>query len=146
MTTSGHFADTHGLTRYERNLTNRQNMVAWTESQSPHGAEHCLDRFHQSPPCRSARDFTGEASAHNFRKILAEQHVYWQEQARNALDFQQAGFGIAAQEYEQAAHDEVHVTVAQATDVSRAEMRQRMGALWKSSRATLYSSSSCVVG
>ena len=41
----------------------------------------------------------------------------------------QSGFERAAQEYEQAAHDEVHVAVAQATEMSRAEMRERMGAL-----------------
>ena len=38
MTPSGHLAETHGLTRYEPNLTNSQRMVACTESQNPHGA------------------------------------------------------------------------------------------------------------
>ena len=44
------------------------------------------------------------------------------------MNFQQAGFGRAAQKYEQAALDEVHVAVAQATVMSRAEMREGVGA------------------
>ena len=49
--------------------------------------------------------------------------------AENASDFQRAGFERAAQEYEQAARDEVHVAVAQLTKMFRAELRKRMGAL-----------------
>ena len=45
------------------------------------------------------------------------------------MNFQQAGFNITAQEYEQAARDEVHVAVAQATETSRADMLARLGAL-----------------
>ena len=60
---------------------------------------------------------------------MAEQHVCWQEQFRNALNVQQPGFERAAQEYEQAVRDEVHVAVAQVAQMSRAEMRTRMGAL-----------------
>ena len=60
---------------------------------------------------------------------MAEQHVYWQEQGRQALNFQQSGFERADQEYEQAARVEVHVAVAQTTVMSRAEMRERMDAL-----------------
>ena len=59
--------------------------------------------------------------------IGREQHVHWQELGRPALNFQQAGFE-RAQECEQAARGEVHVPVAQATEMSGAEMRTRMGA------------------
>ena len=47
--------------------------------------------------------------------------------ADQILNFQQAGFE-RAQECEQAARGEVHVPVAQATEMSGAEMRTRMGA------------------
>ena len=40
-----------------------------------------------------------------------------------------AGFERAAQEYEQAAHGEVHVAVAQATEMSRVDMLARVSAL-----------------
>ena len=60
------------------------------------------------------------------------------------MNFQQAGFERAAQEYEQASRDQVHVAVAQATGVSGAEMLERMGALehhaeqtWTSHQGTL---------
>ena len=41
-----------------------------------------------------------------------------QEQGINTLNFQQSSFGTAAQEYEQAARDEVHVAGAQAIEMS----------------------------
>ena len=41
----------------------------------------------------------------------------WQEQGGNALNFQQSGFETAAQDYEQAAREEVHVVVAQAAEM-----------------------------
>ena len=44
------------------------------------------------------------------------------EQGRHALNFHQAGFGRAAQEYEQAARDEFNFAVARATEMSRAEL------------------------
>ena len=78
---------------------------------------------------RSTRNFKEEANADNYRKILAEQSVYRRGQGRNALNFPQAGFERAAQEDEQAAHDMVHAAVAQATEMSRAEMQELMRAL-----------------
>ena len=68
-------------------------------------------------------------SKHSQMSFFAVQHVYWQERGRNALNFQHAGFGRVAQEYEQTARDEVHVAVPQASEMSRAEMRETMGAL-----------------
>ena len=63
---------------------------------------------------------------------------------RQALNFQQAGLERAAQEYEQAARDEVHVAVAQAIDMSTAETRERKGAIetqagrtWTSHQVTI---------
>ena len=82
--------------------------------------------FSSIPPWRSTLNFTEAANAHNYRNILAEQHLYWQEQGRQALNFQQAGFETAAQGNEQAARDEVHAAMAQATEMSRAEMQERM--------------------
>ena len=61
--------------------------------------------------------------------MLAEQHVYVQEHGRQASNFQQAGFERAAQEYEHAGRDEVHVAVAQVIEMSRAEMRTEKGVL-----------------
>ena len=60
--------------------------------------------------------------------ILAQPHVYWWLQGRNALNFQPESFERAAQEYEQAILDEVHVAVAEATEMSEAEMLARTGA------------------
>ena len=71
------------------------------------------------PPWRSTRHCTEEANAHNYRNTLAEQHVCWQEQGRNPLNFQHAGFERATQEFEQAARDELHVAVAQDTELFR---------------------------
>ena len=77
-----------------------------------------MNRFHQS--------------------LLVEVHISGSQEhniftgrskAENASDFQRAGFERAAQEYEQAARDEVHVAVAQLTNMFRAELRKRMGAL-----------------
>ena len=47
--------------------------------------------------------------------MLAEQHVPWKEQGINALSFQKAGF--QEQLKTEAARDEVHVAVAQATEM-----------------------------
>ena len=38
MITSGHFADTHGLTGYEPNLTNSRLLVAWAGTENCYGA------------------------------------------------------------------------------------------------------------
>ena len=130
MTTSGHFADTHRLTLHELNLTDSQIVVARSDTekllwnaQAAHGPVSPI------PPWRSTRHFTEEADAHHCPNFLAEQHIYWQEQGRHALNFQQASFERAAQEYEQAARDEVHVALAQDTEMSGAEMRERLEAV-----------------
>ena len=127
-TTSGHVAETHGRAGYGPNITNSQNMVARTELQNLDGAQAAYGPTSPIPLRRSTRDFTGEANVHNHWSIRA-QHVYWQEQGRNALIFQQAGFERGAQEYDQASRDEVHVAVAQATEMSRAEKLARTGAV-----------------
>ena len=65
-----------------------------------------MDQFRQSLPGEGARNFTEEATVHNYRHVLAGQD-------RQALNFKQADFERAAQENEQAARDEVHFAVAQ---------------------------------
>ena len=60
--------------------------------------------------------------------MAAEQRVYWREQGRNALNFQQAGFKGAAQEYDQTAGDEVHVAVAQ--DRQRTSLKRKCLEEW----------------
>ena len=75
---------------------------------------------------------------------MAEQHVYGRE-AENALNFRQAGFERAAQEDEQAARDEVHVAVAQATKMSGEELRERRGCCRKSSSTNLDALSSYAI-
>ena len=62
MTTSGHFADTRGLTGREPNLTNCQSMVACAERKL------VVDRFHQSLPgevhvTSQSNMFTGRSKA-----------------------------------------------------------------------------------
>ena len=47
-----------------------------------------MDRFHQSLLGEVRVTSQGDANAHNYLNPLAEQHVYWQEQARNASNFQ----------------------------------------------------------
>ena len=93
---------------------------------NPHGIQVGYGPISPTPPWRSARHFTEEERKHNCLNMLAEQHVYRQEQSRQALNFQHADFERTAQEYEQAARDEVHVAVAQATEVPEAEMREVM--------------------
>ena len=97
-----------------------------------------MDRFHQSvpgdvhvtPERKQPLTMIGKyLRMHISLYILAQRHVYCQEQGRNALNFQQAGCERAAQDFEEAARDEVHVAVAQATEVSGKEMREVMGAL-----------------
>ena len=126
MTTSGHFADPQGVTSDERDLTNSESIVKWADTQNSHGAKAGCGPISPIPPGMSTRNFIEEANAHNCRNLLTEQHVHWQEQGRNALNFQQASFERAAQEYGQAVRDEVHVAVAQATEISRAEMREML--------------------
>ena len=81
MTTSGHFADTHGLTGYEPNLTNSQFIVAWADTQNLlwNAARLWTDSINHTSR-RSTRNFTEEANAHKYRDVLAEQHVYWRVQ------------------------------------------------------------------
>ena len=76
----------------------------------------------------------------------AEQHVQWREQDRNALNSQHSGFVRAAQEYGQARRDEVRVAVAQATEMSSAEMLARMYAVKHREEQNLIFSSSHVSG
>ena len=85
--------------------------------------------------------------------MLAEQHVYWREQGRQALKFQKDGFERAAQEYEQVTRDEVTVAVAQATEMSGAELlvrtnaiKQRAQQAWTSHEVTLLNEMNCVAG
>ena len=108
---SGHFADTHRLTCCEPNLTNnrpcglRGRILKYT-----YGVQPGYGPISPIPPWRKTRNFTEEAHAHNYRNLLAEQTCFTgQEQGRHALNFQQANFERAAQEYDQAARDEVHV-------------------------------------
>ena len=107
MNTSGPFADTHGLTGYEPNLTNIQNLVAWTENQKKKkkltGRKLVMDRFHQTfrGEAHKTSQRTRTLTTEPFVNLLAEQHAYWREEGARA-----------AQEYEQAARDEVHVAVA----------------------------------
>ena len=56
-----------------------------------------------------------------------------------------SGFERVAQEYEQAARDEVHVAVAQAADKSRAEIWERMVALENQAEQTWTSHSFCII-
>ena len=147
MTTSGHFADTHGLTADEPNLTGwerRQEVKILTERKL------VMDRFHQSVP--------GDVHVTPERKqpltVIGKCFTYvYQEQGRNALNSQQAGCERAAQDFEEAARDEVHVAVAQATEVSGKEMRETMGALdnqaeqnWISHQVSLRDKTKSVAG
>ena len=153
VTTSGHFADTFGLTGYDPNSTNSQNLVAWSETQNFYGAQAAYGSTFIIFAWTTTCNCTEEANAHDYRSILTEQHVYWQEQSRNALSSQQAGSERAAQACERAARVEVHVAVAQATDMSRAEMWTRMcvlanqaGQTWTSHQVSLLSEMNSVAG
>ena len=84
MVTSGSFADAHGLTCYEPNLTNSQFVAAWADTQNSHGAQAVYGPISSIVPKRSTRNFTEAANAHNHRTTSAEQHVCWQEQGRHA--------------------------------------------------------------
>ena len=68
------------------------------------------------------------------------------------MNFKQTSCEKAAREY-QDARDEVHAAIAQATEVSEAEIRERMGALekqaektWTCDRVALVSEMSGVAG
>ena len=89
------------------------------------------------PLGRSTHNFTVEANADKYRNTLAAQLVYWQEQGKNALNFQQAGFETAAQEYEQVARDEVHVASAKAAVMS-GEMNSVAGDALENPRRSLH--------
>ena len=125
-------------------MTNSQFVVAWADTQTSSGSQTGCGPISSLPPWRSARNVTEETNAHHHWNVMAEQHVHWQEQGRQAWNFQQAGFERAAQGYVQAARDEVHVAVAQATEMSRAEMREvrrapkkQVEKTWKSHQGTL---------
>ena len=104
-------------------------MVARAETQNSFAAHSGYGPISSIPPCRSTRNFTEEANAHNCWNILAEQHVDWQQRSRNTWSFQKASFERAIQECGQPTRDEIHVAIARSTEMSRAEMRKRMGAL-----------------
>ena len=104
-------------------------MVAWADTRNIYATQAGFGPISPLPLWRSTRNFTQEVNAHNFRNISAEQHVYWQEQGRQAWNFKHASFKSAVQESEQAARDEVHDAVAQATDMSGAETREMMDGL-----------------
>ena len=95
MTASGHFADTHGLTGHEPNLTSIQCVVAWADTQNSYGMQLGCGPMSPIPRWGSTRHFTEDANAHKCRN----QQVYWLEQGSHALNFQQADFESAAQEY-----------------------------------------------
>ena len=107
VTTYGHLNDTHGLTGLEPNFVNNPFVVAWADTQNPHGSRAGCGPISSIRLWRSTRNVTEETNALNYRNALAEQHVFWQEQSRQALNFQQTGLERAAQEHEQAAPDEV---------------------------------------
>ena len=111
MTTSSPFTDAHDLTGYAPNLTNNDHLIVWTEAI---GAQAACGP--QSLPGSSVQNFSEEAIDHNLRNLVEEQHVYWRKQCRHALIFQQTSF-------ERAARDQVHVAVAQATEMSGARVR-----------------------
>ena len=162
MTTSGHSADTHGLTADEPNLPGwerRQEIKIFTERKL------LMDRFRQSfpgdvhvtPKRKQPLTMIGKCFTYAYIfiyiYILAQRHVHCQEQGRNALNSQQAGCERAAQDFEEAARDEVHVAVAQATEVSGKEMREMMGALdnpaeqnWISHQVSLRDKTNSVAG
>ena len=111
-----------------------------------------MNRFHQTLRGEVSIIFAEEANAHNYRNTLAEQHVYWQEHGRRALNLE-AGFERAAHVYQQAARDENHVAVAQVIERSTAEMRETLSTLeseakhsWTSHQATLLNDMSSVAG
>ena len=80
-------------------------------------------------PWRCAGNFTGEVDAHSCWKTFAEQPVHWQEQGSHVSKFQHARFERAAQKYDQATRDEVHVGVAETTEISTTKMKRMMGVL-----------------
>ena len=95
MTTSGHFANTHGLTSYEPNMTNCQSMVTWAETRTP---------------LWSANWASQRKRTHDFLEDIGGSNMFIvKEQGRHPLNFQQAGFVRAGQEYEQSVRDEVQV-------------------------------------
>ena len=59
------------------------------------------------------------------------------------MNVSQAGSERTAEEYEQAARDEVHGAVAQASEMSIAEIRERMTQTWNSHRAEVQGSLGC---
>ena len=129
MTTSRPFADAHGFSGYDPNLANNQHLVTWKEHLHFWGASWVwTNRIKCSVEKRTTLS-RGSKRSQFYWNLVAEQHVYWREQGRNALNYHQAGFERAAPEYEQSARDEVHVAVVRATDMTRAEMLARMDGL-----------------
>ena len=105
MATSCHISDTYGLTSYEPNLMNsvgrkskslRSASCLWTDFIKPPGEVHITSQRKRTPTKIIY------IYIYYYTHLLARQRVYWQERRRNGLNFQQAGFERAAQEYEQA--------------------------------------------
>ena len=126
-------------------MPNSQFMVTRADTQNSYGSRTGygpISSISSLEKCTKLHRGSNRSQSSAF--FWAEQHVYWQEQGRYALNFQQTIFERVAREYEQAARHEVHGTVAQATEMSRAEMRERMGAFenqaeqtWTSHQVTL---------
>ena len=81
-------------------MTNNQNLVTWTDNPNPYGTPvgyGPITHNSSNPPWRDTHNSAEEGNAHNYRNLLAEERVFWREQGRNALNFQQAGFERAAE-------------------------------------------------
>ena len=122
MTSSGNFADTHGITGYEPKLTNSPFVVAWADTPNSYGWPDFVNS--------SLEEYTKRHSGRK-RSQLSE---YIGRATYLLAGARQAGFAGAAQEFEQAARHEAQVAVAQAAEMSGAGRRERKGSEVKQSK------------
>ena len=127
MTTTG-LAETHSLTGYEPNLTNKQHLVLWKSTPFWVG-KRVWTNYLESSMEKCATLHRGTTSLQLSESVgRATCSMARARQKRFELSKKPAS-KKAAQEYEQAARDEVNIAVVRATEMSGAEVLARMGAL-----------------
>ena len=123
MTTSGPFADTHGLSGYEPNLTDSQFMVVWADTQNPSWSAIWSRTDFINPSWRTARNFKEEANAHKCRNMFGRTTCSLARARQTSLELATSRLRqISSRIDEQAACGKVHVAVAQASEMKQSQL------------------------
>ena len=108
-------------------------MVTWTENPNHSGARQVgYGQIVSNPPQSRAQNFSEEANAQTFCGTLWQSNMLTGEsKAETLCTFNKLASKKPLKNMSRAACDEVNIAVVRVTEMSRAEMLARMGALEK---------------